>query len=83
MIPVLTRGLALAAAVLALGLPAAGLAQTAVQPASLPPEEGPHAFDFLIGDWKVWLDYDGASSARKIFGSDANIEDFKVDDAKE
>jgi len=100
MIPAFNRGLVLAAAVLALVLPAQALAQPTpppLSPVTVSPEDGPHAFDFLIGDWKVhvrrlpdrlvgstkWLDYDGASTVSRVYGSNANIEDFKVDDAKD
>ncbi|HEY5289078.1 MAG TPA: hypothetical protein VIJ59_03480 [Caulobacteraceae bacterium] len=59
--------------------------------------DGSRDFDFLIGDWKAhlkrlperlvgstaWVEYDGTSSTHKILGSNANMEDFKVDDTKD
>jgi len=85
------RSFALAAVALALLLPARTLAQTA--PA---PRDGSHDFDFLIGDWKAhlkrlpdrlvgstaWIEYDGISRTHKIFGSNANMEEFEVSGAK-
>jgi hypothetical protein len=67
--------------------PSAGSAQAAS------PRDGGHDFDFLIGDWKAhvrrlpdrlngssrWDEYDGISHHKKILDSNANFEQFEVD----
>jgi len=66
-------------------------AQSALQ------HDGAHDFDFLIGDWKahvrrlpdrlvgsnVWIEYDGISRHKKILDSNANFEEFEVDNPEE
>ena len=55
--------------------------------------DGSHDFDFEIGNWKThirrlqhpltgsttWLDYDGTSTVRKIWGGKANLVELEVD----
>ena len=80
----------LAWAALALALPF-GTAAVAAEP--IAQHDGAHDFDFLIGDWKAhvrrlpdrlvgsneWVEYDGISNHKKLFGSNANLEEFEVD----
>lgn len=83
------RHLVIAATALTLVLPVHALAQAAPPQ----PRDGSHDFDFLIGDWKAhlkrlpdrlvgstrWIEYDGISRTHKIFGSNANMEEFEAD----
>ena len=68
--------------------PTSGISATAA-----PPRDGAHDFDFLIGNWKAhvrrlpdrligsttWVEYDGISNHKKILDSNANFEEFEVD----
>src|SRR5207253_7730383 len=68
--------------------PTSGIPATAA-----PPRDGAHDFDFLIGNWKAhvrrlpdrligsttWVEYDGISNHKKILDSNANFEEFEVD----
>src|ERR1700679_1778379 len=65
----------------------------AVQAQAAQQRDGAHDFDFLIGDWKAhvrrlpdrlvasnaWIEYDGISRHKKILDSNANFEEFEVD----
>jgi len=69
----------------------AGWAQAPAQ------HDGAHDFDFLIGDWKAhvrrlpdrlvgskaWIEYDGISRHKKILDSNANFEEFAVDNPQQ
>jgi hypothetical protein len=62
------------------------------RPPAAPLHDGAADFDFVIGDWKAhvrrlperlvgstaWIEYEGTSSHRKLFGGPANLEEFKV-----
>ena len=66
--------------------------QTTSNPANLPQRDGPHDFDFVIGNWKAhvrrlpdrlnnsttWVEYDGISNHKKLLDSNANFEEFDV-----
>jgi hypothetical protein len=87
----------LAAATLATGAAQAQVAPPPPPAPAVATHDGAHDFDFLIGEWKAhlwrlpdrlvgsnrWLEYEGFSRHHKIYGSNANMEEFEVRDAKD
>jgi hypothetical protein len=71
----------------------AGAAPQQESPPQAPRRDGAHDFDFLIGDWKAhvkrlpdrlvgsthWIEYDGISRHKKLLDSNANFEEFDVE----
>src|SRR5262245_63190809 len=67
--------------------------ETTPSPAASPARDGSHDFDFLIGNWKAhvrrlpdrlvgsnnWIEYNGISNHKKLLDSNANFEEFEVD----
>jgi hypothetical protein len=76
-------------------VPTAGLAQTSTSSATQSAEarDGSHDFDFEIGNWTThlrrlehpltgstsWVEYNGTSVVRKIWGGKANMVELEVD----
>jgi hypothetical protein len=77
--------------------PLHGLAQSnsdAAKPAS-PERDGQHDFDFELGSWKIhlkklmhpltgsttWVEFDGTSVTRKVWGGRSQLEEFETDSA--
>jgi hypothetical protein len=72
---------------------ACGLAHGPAAAQAPAPRDGSHDFDFLIGNWKAhvrrlpdrlvgstaWIEYDGISNHEKLLDSNANFEQFEVD----
>jgi hypothetical protein len=66
--------------------------ETGAQPASAE-QDGQHGFDFEVGSWKIhlkrldgrlvgsknWVEFDGTSVTRKIWGGHADLEEFETD----
>ena len=67
------------------------------EPPSPPPaRDASHDFDFLIGNWKAhvrrlpdrlvgsnnWIEYNGISNHKKLLDSNANFEEFEVDNSE-
>jgi hypothetical protein len=69
------------------------VASSAASAQVAPRRDGAHDFDFVIGNWKAhvrrlpdrlvgsttWIEYDGISNHKKIVDSNANFEEFEVD----
>jgi hypothetical protein len=70
--------------------------QAGAEPSQRAPQrDGAHDFDFLIGDWKAhvkrlpdrlvgsthWIEYDGTSRHKKLLDSNANFEEFDVENS--
>lgn len=72
-----------------------GIAPAAAAAASgeAAPHDGQHDFDFELGTWKIhlsrlqdrlagsttWVEFDGTSVTRKVWGGRANLEEFETD----
>ena len=66
---------------------------SAIGESPAPARDGSHDFDFLIGNWKAhvrrlpdrlvgsnnWIEYNGISNHKKLLDSNANFEEFEVD----
>src|SRR5712671_5983539 len=77
--------------------PAAALSAPNAGSARIAAHDGAHDFDFLIGDWKAhvkrlperlvgsthWIEYEGISRHKKLLDSNANFEEFAVENRAE
>ena len=68
-------------------------AQVSAKGSTATQRDGSHDFDFVIGDWKAhvrrlperlkgsnfWVEYEGISNHKKLLDSNANFEEFEVD----
>src|SRR5438309_6799238 len=82
---------------LAAGMLFFGVQGNAATAPPVPQRDGAHDFDFIIGDWKAhvrrlpdrlvgsttWIEYDGISNHKKLLDSNANFEEFEVDNPKQ
>jgi len=78
---------------LACAVPIMPSSATGAPPVIADQHDGSHDFDFLIGNWKAhvrrlperlvgsqtWVEYDGISNHKKLLDSNANFEEFEVD----
>ena len=92
--PTIRACIPLSALVLTAALFSVPLAAAPAKPAAQ--HDGAHDFDFLIGDWKAhverlpdrlngshsWVTYDGEDHHHKLLTSNANLEEFLVDNPK-
>ncbi len=83
--------LMLASALLAANLSAQ--TQASASPSAAAQRDGQHDFDFELGTWKIhlkkrlhpltgsneWVEFDGTSITRKVWGGRANLEQFETD----
>lgn len=70
-----------------------GQASTAAPDSDTAQADGPHGFDFEIGSWNIhlkrrlkpltgsdkWVEFDGTSVTRKVWGGRSNLEEFETD----
>ena len=88
------RLLLLPVALIAISSATMSAAQSTAEPtAKAEQHDGSHDFDFEIGHWKIhlrrlvhpltgstqWVEFDGTSVTRKVWGGRANLEEFETD----